>query len=509
MRSVTKRIPLRPRVTALIVMLAALAIVFIVGFGGIGAVEESVAFDTLESTAAALEDVDGEVFASTRDVQARISDGTSDRILESDGWPGINVLAIDADGEAIDGEPVFDAPIEFSATVRCRFSEQLMSCESDTSDRPPLPDWAEDIITQWTDDKATTRNVPGVVQGFVVTSGGATDDQTLILFESDIFSSGINVDVTSGVEDVALVAIPTLLLLLGCVTWFSLGRVLRPVEAMREQVDRIGAGSLDRRLSVPDTDDELRGLAETMNKMLDRLENASETQRQFISDASHELRSPITATGATIEVAKADPAAADWAEVADIVEQENNRLANLVDDLLLLARMDEQRATGTAGRNRPGRVPSPADEWTVDLEEICLAEAARPHPVDVTVRVVSPARVDGDLSALSRAIRNLVDNAAAHAQSMVRIDVEGSNAGAVVRVIDDGPGIPAEYADRVFERFFRIDQARTRAGRGGAGLGLAIARQIAQNHGGSLELDRRATGGASFVLRVPAGEDGS
>ena len=160
---------------------------------------------------------------------------------------------------------------------------------------------------------------------------------------------------------------------------------------------------------------------------------------------------------------------------------------------------------------------------SVDLDEICLIEAERSHPVDVTVRVVAPARVRGDVSALTRVIRNLVDNAAEHARSAVRVEVDESGSDAVVRVIDDGPGVPPELAERIFERFFRADESRARtggsdrSGGGGAGLGLAIARQVAERHGGSLTVVESppggataggaTAGGATFELRLPTHRD--
>lgn len=287
--------------------------------------------------------------------------------------------------------------------------------------------------------------------------------------------------------------------LLAGLTWLAVGRALRPVRAMTNQVALIGNNNLDQRIPVPEAGDDLRNLADTMNDMLGRLQQAQEQQRQFISDASHELRSPITATQATLEVAAANPAETDWDATAAILQDENIRLASLVDDLLLLARLDEQRVLA-------GVAP-------VDLDELCLSEADRAHPHEIAVRVDAPARVGGNLSMLTRAVRNLVDNASKHAKSavLITVDVEsGPQPTAAIKIDDDGPGIPADERARIFERFTRLDEARQRpvSGNGeraigGAGLGLAIVQSIARAHGGNVHVEDSPMGGARFVLAIP------
>lgn len=330
---------------------------------------------------------------------------------------------------------------------------------------------------------------------FVVLAGGVDSvEDTLVgepfeSFDSDI--EGITgADFESSFDQVVVVVTVVLLFGLAGLTWFALGRALSPVVAIADQVDRIGAENLNQRVPVPAADDELRRLAETMNLMLDRLEQSDVAQRRFVSDASHELRSPITAIRATLEVASANPSTADWDQTAQVLQEENDRLASLVDDLLLLARMDEQPPwVGFGGQ--------------VDLEEICLAEAERPRAVPVAVRVDAPARVNGDGRMLTRAIRNLVDNAAAHAKTQVWIEIGQRSNHALVRVRDDGPGVPAHMADQIFERFVRVDESRVRGGSGGAGLGLAIARGITDRHGGYLTLLQGSRPGATFELELP------
>lgn len=331
----------------------------------------------------------------------------------------------------------------------------------------------------------------------VVLSGGveSVEDsfvrETLESTEGEL-DGAVGVDVDTSFDEVAVVFGALLLVGLTALTWFVLGKALSPVEAIADQVDRIGAGNLDQRVPVPEADDELRRLAETMNRMLDRLEQSDDSQRRFVSDASHELRSPITAIRATMEVAAANPDDADWQHTAEVVQEENDRLAALVDDLLLLARMDEQSAGGSISRMEE-----------VDLEEICLEEAARPRPVEVSVRVVTPARVAGSAKMLTRAVRNLVDNAAAHAVANVWLEIEQTETAAHVRVRDDGPGVAPEVAEQIFERFVRVDESRVRDGTGGAGLGLAIARHIAEIHGGQLVLEPSDGAGACFVMTLP------
>ena len=210
-----------------------------------------------------------------------------------------------------------------------------------------------------------------------------------------------------------------------------------------------------------------------MNAMLDRLEGAADRQRQFVSDASHELRSPLTVIRTKVEVAGLNPESADWSDVSDTVLGEVGRLDDMVGDLLALARLDE-----TDG------VLAVRDE--VDLDEVVLAETARLRALDVVVddSGVSAARVLGDRAALARLVRNLVDNAARHARSRVAVSVAMEDGEAIVRVDDDGPGVPVADRERVFERFTRIDEGRTR-GAGGAGLGLALVRAVAVAHGGT------------------------
>ena len=264
-------------------------------------------------------------------------------------------------------------------------------------------------------------------------------------------------------------------------------RALRPVDAITAQVDRITTNNLHQRVPEPAADDELGRLANTMNQMLSRLEHAQHAQRQFISDASHELRSPITATQATLEVARNPAVETDWSATADVLLEENARLSSLVDDLLFLARLDETATTGTEH---------------VDLDELCLTEADRPHPRPVQVHVERPARVQGNPGQLARAIRNLVDNAADHATNRVDVTLAVTDNTAIITIADDGPGIPTADRDRIFDRFSRLDSSRNRTQHGGAGLGLAITKKIVEAHRGTITADDPDEG-ARFVISLP------
>ena len=295
-----------------------------------------------------------------------------------------------------------------------------------------------------------------------------------------------SVDALSGV---LWVGTPFLIALVGLLAWVLVGRALQPVEAIRAEVDEIKHTTMHRRVPVPATGDEVARLASTMNDMLDRLQHAADQQRQFVSDASHELRSPVTTIRTDVEVALAHPDATDWPQVADRVLGETGRLGHLVDDLLELARIDEGRARRHAD---------------VDLDEVVIAEAARINGgLTVHTAGVSAGRVRGDEHQLAQAVRNLLDNAARHAESTVKVAL-GENDGLVTLTVDDdGPGIPVRDRERVFERFTRLDEARDRR-RGGAGLGLALVRRSVEAHGGTVEISDSPSGGARVEVHLPA-----
>ncbi|HEY7071863.1 MAG TPA: HAMP domain-containing sensor histidine kinase [Acidimicrobiales bacterium] len=301
------------------------------------------------------------------------------------------------------------------------------------------------------------------------------------------------------------VALPALVALVALAAWWLVGRALHPVEAIRAQVDEISGTTIHRRVPEPASQDEIGRLARTMNAMLGRLEAASTRQRQFVSDASHELRSPVTAIRADLEVALTEGERADWPAVATAVLAEESRLEALLADLLILASGDE--APPPAAGNEPP-TPAPAAA-VVDLAALARSEARRPHAVPVTVEAASngTATVAGRSDHLARVVTNLVDNAARHARTKVVVTVAraATPGGDCVRltVDDDGPGIPAADRERVFERFTRLDDARARDA-GGTGLGLAVVRSIAERHRGTAHIEAGPLGGARAVVDLPA-----
>jgi signal transduction histidine kinase len=288
--------------------------------------------------------------------------------------------------------------------------------------------------------------------------------------------------------------LPVLLLGVGFGTWFIVGRALGEVEAIRREVETISDRDLHRRVPEPQPRDEIGRLARTMNAMLGRLEEATERQQRFVGDASHELRNPLTSIRAQLEVDLAHPSSADWKMTHTSVLDETMRMQRLVDDLLILARLDH----GTACLRRD----------PVDLDDILLREAIRARQaggVDIGTSGVSGGQVVGDVDQLTRAARNLLDNAVRHATSKVEINLAETDATVELTVTDDGPGVPAEQAIRIFDRFARIDDARSRDD-GGTGLGLAITREIILAHGGTIAVED-AHPGARFVVCLPTASE--
>ena len=287
-------------------------------------------------------------------------------------------------------------------------------------------------------------------------------------------------------------AVPLLLVVLAITIWFVVGRALRPVDRMRQQVDAVTAASLDSRVVDPGTDDEVGRLAHTMNRMLQRLDDSRRSQNRFISDASHELKSPLASLRQYAEVARAHPDRISPDELSAAVLDEGARLEGLVQGMLVLAKADERMLT------RPATL--------VDLDDIVFAEARRLREstsLTIDSGAVGAAQLQGDAALLSQLVRNLVDNAARHATTAVALAVlaDGQDGTVTLVVDDDGAGVPEADRERVFERFVRLDEARARDG-GGSGLGLAIVREIAAAHGGTVAVEQGEGGGARFVVTL-------
>jgi len=335
------------------------------------------------------------------------------------------------------------------------------------------------------DDDPQTTTVDG--ETVLVVSEDIERDQTLVL----AVSMEDDDETLATVATLLAIALPLLLLLVAVTTWSVVGRALRPVELIREEVDGITAERLHQRVPVPETADEIAALATTMNGMLDRLDAAATAQRRFVSDASHELRSPLATIRQHAELAQAHPDVTSIGELAEVVSEEGLRLQGIVESLLLLARLDEGAST---------------HDEAVDLDDIALGEVRRLRAagIDVDGSGIHAARVHGDPRLLGQLVRNLADNAVRHSRGRVAIGVTPSDGYVFVTIEDDGTGVPAEERERIFERFVRLDEARSRDA-GGSGLGLAIARGIAASGHGTLTVDDSRWGGARFVLTLPLG----
>lgn len=298
-------------------------------------------------------------------------------------------------------------------------------------------------------------------------------------------------DATRVVSRLLLVGLPSLLVVVGFTTWKVAGRALAPVERIRAEVDEISVADLHRRVPRPSGRDEVAQLAETMNRMLERLETSHTKQRRFISDASHELRSPVASIRQHAEVASAHPERTTVDELAGTVLAENARVQRLVEDLLLLARSDEKTLDLAM---RP-----------VDVDDLVFDEARRLRAA-TTLRVdttsVSAARTTGDADALRKVLRNVGDNARRHAGTRISFSLSQANGTVLLAVDDDGEGIPEGERERVLERFVRLDDARARDN-GGSGLGLAIVADLVQAHGGQLAIGQSPAGGVRVEVHLP------
>ncbi|MBO2463423.1 sensor histidine kinase [Actinomadura violacea] len=271
------------------------------------------------------------------------------------------------------------------------------------------------------------------------------------------------------------------------ITWRVVGRTLGPVEAIRAQLAEISATDLSRRVPEPPGEDEIAQLARTANATLDRLESAVGRQRQFASDASHELRTPIAGLRANLEDASMHPEDNDLPAVVAQALHDTDRLESIVTDLLLLARI------GTGGT---------AAQEPIDLSALAGAEIGRrAFQVKIEKELAHGVTVRGVRMQLVRLLGNLLDNAERYADRVIAVEASRDGDHALLTVTDDGVGVAPADRERVFERFTRLDTARSR-GAGGTGLGLAIAREIAQAHGGTLRIEDDARG-ARFALRLP------
>jgi signal transduction histidine kinase len=352
----------------------------------------------------------------------------------------------------------------------------------------PMVELFPAVGTSSTAEATALLDAPG--EWAVVARGVSARDQT--------YTVQVAIPITAeraAVRSVArylILVTPLLLAGVALAVWLLVGRALGPVERIRREVAAIDSTDLTRRVQVPSTADEIASLARTMNGMLDRLDRADRAQRSFVSDASHELRSPLATLTAAAELA-GDADGPRRERLMATIGEELVRISALVDDLMTLARAD-------------------AADSRVQLEDVDLDDLVDGHRrrlqmtsgLEVSA-AVQPARVVGDPQLLDQALRNVIDNAARHARTAVRLTVGQDGRTAVVQIDNDGPIIAAGDRERVFERFVRLDESRSRDA-GGSGLGLAISRTSIDRHGGSLQVVDTADGWCRFEIRLPIGD---
>lgn len=322
-----------------------------------------------------------------------------------------------------------------------------------------------------------TTGVPSVQAAFLVGIPASLMRQTLDQLAQDL---------------IATVLIAFIVFALG--VWLLSERVLSPLKRVTAAAGLVSVSDLAQRVPVPNNRDEIRDLGVAINHMLDRLQESFETQRRFTADASHELRTPVTAIGghASYLLRRTNPTR-DQVDSLEVIQRESERMAKLVNDLLELARAD-------AG-------------FTVHLEPMNVVEVVEAVKQEVApvagsttieVRSASPlAEVLGDFTRLKQVLLNLVQNAINAGAKTVTIAVRAERTQVLVEVLDDGSGIPADALPHLFDRFYRVDGARS--GRGnGSGLGLAIVNWIVQQHGGTVEVESRLSEGSVFTVTLPA-----
>jgi len=312
---------------------------------------------------------------------------------------------------------------------------------------------------------------------------------------------------------VFMVAIPLALLLAGLGGFFLARKSLAPVVTMSEQARQISAENLEQRLPVINPRDELGQLAYTFNELLARLDSAFDLQRQFMADASHELRTPLSVMRTTTQVIleRQRREESEYRDALAMIDDQTRRLSRIVDDMFTLARAD-------AGRRPLAREAFYLDELIVETARAASVLAAR-KGVKVETEWSPEVRYYGDEHLLRQMLLNLLDNAIRHtpAGGRVRVSLNQGGSGCEVVVADTGEGIPVEAQPHIFDRFYRVDKSRSRAGinmngalngpganaSGGAGLGLSIARWVAEAHGGTIRLVHSDPTGTVFAIALP------
>jgi heavy metal sensor kinase len=370
---------------------------------------------------------------------------------------------------------------------------------------PPLPDMSGLVLNET--HKYTTRapggktyrsaalkvNILAVRKTYIVVANQSLDS---VLRQLDTL------------RRILYIALPAVLLLAGFGGWFLARKSLAPVVAMSEQARRIGAENLEERLTVANSRDELGRLAATFNELLSRLNAAFSQQRQFMADASHELRTPVsviqTATAVTLDNEHRDEG--EYRGVLTTIDGQVRRLARIVEDLFRLARAD-------SGRHLLQSRDFYLDELLTDAAEAAMVLASS-KGLSVEIPAFTELPYYGDEDLLRQMMSNLLDNAVKYTPpgGRIRLGLEVGREEYAIYITDSGPGIPSDAQPHIFERFYRADKSRSggeNSGDGGAGLGLSIARWVAEVHRGHLNLQHSDERGSTFVAVLPAFHEGS
>lgn len=456
---------IRFRVTAIAVATSAL---IVIGFGWLflRLVTEQLVTAGQESLEAVTADVDG---------LSLIELGEDDAQFRLDGEDYLMLLEIDELGDVFVNLQPFDDPEGDSIggfTIDSGTGElRDVVVESDELSEAELRRVAEDGTQQ-------IRDLVDAEDGQRFELVQATDEAI-----SDIS------DAADAARSSALVVGPLLILASGLVTWIVVGRALAPTRRIAAEAAAIDTTTLDRRMTRSGVDDEVDTIAEVINDMLDRIEGGIRREQQFVADASHELKTPLTSARLAAELAGDDaPGSVYPTQVVD----ELDRMQALVDDLLQLARAPE------------GRAKEPVDLGQL-IADVVADHRARDR---TTVDVPNDASVLGRAPEIRRIVINLLDNAELYGRSAIAVGVEASETTVELIVDDDGPGIRADEREVAFGRFVRLDEGRSRS-EGGSGLGLAIVRAIARNHGGDATIGGSPLGGARISVVLPLHNVGS
>ena len=408
--------------------------------------------------------IDGQLRIYATQIEQSAVEGTLPRILPSS--------SLDADAEA----QVLAADGHVLAATRTLAGLPAVYALGPTSDAPVRLKAADGVIP--TEIRVIAVRVTVGARPVTVITGTSTD---LLRQVDDAFVRHL------------LLGLPVILLLSAGAVWLVVGRALRPVEKIRRAAGDITSAGLSQRVPESGTHDEIGHLAETMNAVLDRLEESSIRQRRFVADASHELRSPLAAIRTALEVGLAHPDQAPWPIIAERAARQSVRLEQLLQQLLQLAKADEQMVISPRLTVSVGQL----------LRDLCSDLPAAPVVVRLDLDAVDSLDTLGSAPDLARMIGNVVDNALRYAVATVHLRGSTTGRHIVIDITDDGPGIPADERERIFDRFVRLDGSRARS-TGNSGLGLAIARQIADAHHGDIRVTDSPGGGAWLVIRLPA-----